>query len=233
MIREGMAKANNNRALTDKTRNVAWNTARWGDEQRWGNGDHFGHRWPGGTYQRSSMAAKITDRLLSPYLAGRYELKILEIAPGGGRFTTELIRRAGKLVLVDLNEACIEICRERFKYYNNHAGQIQFHVNDGMSLSMIKERDFDLVASYDSMVHMQPDIVRAYLAQCVGLLARDGIIWIDTSGKGKRRAGFRTAVTDKLIKTWARELGLKVLSQTFRNNWDCISVLTKDRRAHA
>ena len=86
---------------------------------------------------------------------------------------------------------------------------------------------FDLIACYDSMVHMHPDVVRGYVAQMPALLVDGGTAWLDHSGKGQRNRGARTAMTADLMVQFAAEAGLTVKDQVFRNDWDCISVLGK------
>jgi SAM-dependent methyltransferase len=211
--------------LEDPSGNVEWNRRRWGQEAGWQAHDHFGYRWGSRAYvHTSSSVAKFFDTHLRPYTGGRYDLDVLEISPGAGRSTVEIIRYANTLALVDLNEAPIEICRERLKYYPN---EITYHVNDGQSLECVADREFDLVASYDSMVHVHPDIVRGYIRQSIPLLRGGGVIWMDHSGKGARETGKRSSVTAEMVAGWAVESGLELLTQIWSNDWDCISVLRK------
>jgi SAM-dependent methyltransferase len=210
--------------LRDPASNVEWNRSRWGQEAGWLEHDRFGYQWGGGYIHTSNSVARFFDVNFRPYVGGRYDLDILEISPGAGRSTVEIIRYARTLALVDLNEVPIAICRERLKYYPN---EVTYHVNDGRSLSCVADREFDLVASYDSMVHVHPDIVRGYVQQGAALLRPDGIIWLDHSGKGARKAGKRSSVTAELVVGWADELGLATVDQIWRNDWDCISVLRK------
>jgi SAM-dependent methyltransferase len=208
----------------DPEENLAWNRRRWGDGQTWRKLDSLGYQWGGGFEQTPALVAALADRLLRPYIGDRYDLAILEISPGGGRMTAELIRYASRLSLVDLNAAAIDICRERFAMLPI---PIEFVVNDGQSLAGVTGGPFDLVACYDSMVHMHPDVVRGYVEQLPALLVDGGTAWLDHSGKGKRSSGARTAMTAELMVEFADGAGLAVKDQVFRNDWDCITVLTK------
>jgi ubiquinone/menaquinone biosynthesis C-methylase UbiE len=96
----------------------------WGEEEAWRGNFRYGHDWCDQLHCRN-----MAEKYLHPFLPGG-ELDIVEIAPGAGRFTAELIRLARSMVLVDLNQACIDLCRERFRYCE----RIRFLVNDGMSL---------------------------------------------------------------------------------------------------
>ena len=209
---------------SDPAQNISWNRQRWGDRATWRGLDSLGYRWGGGVEQTPATVARLAERFLRPYLGERYDLAILEISPGGGRMTAELVRYAKRLCLVDLNAAAIEICRERF---GTLPIPIDFVVNDGRSLGDVRGGPFDLIACYDSMVHMHPDVIRAYVLQMPALLADGGTAWLDHSGKGQRSSGARTAMTAELMSRFASEAGLLVTDQVFRNDWDCISVLGK------
>ena len=198
---------------------------RWGQEAGWTEHDSFGYQWSSGrTVHMAAGIASFMDKHLRPYVDGRYDLDILEISPGAGRVTVELIRYAKSLTLVDLNEVPIDICRERLNYYPN---DVTYVVNDGKSLSEAADREYDLVVSYDSLVHVHPEIVRGYMEQSVELLRPGGIMWFDHSGKGANEKGRRSAVTAELVAQWTEELGARLLEQTFRNSWDCLTVLEK------
>lgn len=207
----------------ESTSNIAFNKARWGDRDLWENRDQYGYRWAGGVQQGNSGAAAIAQKYLLPHLEGRLDLKVLEVAPGAGRFTTELIRVSDSMHLLDLNEVCIEICKERFKYYP----AVKFYVGDGKSCSVVDETDFDLIVSFDSMVHMTPDVIESYVDDFSGLLKSGGLCWLDHSGKGYREIGHRTAMTDEMMRQFAAKRDFEVLNQYFRNDHDCISVLRK------
>ena len=167
--------------------------------------------------------ARVAEAWLRPHIGDRLDLKILELAPGGGRFTTELVRISHELHLVDMNQACIDICRERFQYYPN----IRYYVNNGRDCRVVPDKDFDLIASFDSMVHVVPEVIRSYVEDFEQKLVPGGILWLDHSGKGYRERGHRTAMTDALMRDFAESLGLQVVQQYFRNEHDCISVLRK------
>lgn len=203
--------------------NIEWNRRVWGDEKGWRERHAFGYRWGGGAQQAYNETTLIAEKYLLPHLGERRDLMVLEIAPGAGRFTTELIRVARGLTLVDLNEACIKLCRERFQYYTH----IEYLTNDGRGIPMVPDSQYDLIAVYDAFVHVEPEIIRGYVRDMVRKLVPGGLAWIDHSGKGKREAGNRTAMTDAVMRDFAAEAGLAVEAQHFRNEHDCISVLRK------
>ena len=108
---------------------------------------------------------------------------ILEIAPGYGRWTQYLQGLCEQLVVVDLTENCIDHCRKRFADLDH----ITYHVNDGRSLAMIEDESIDFVFSFDSLVHVELDVLEAYLAQLGAKLRPGGAGFIHHSNAGSYR----------------------------------------------
>jgi len=208
----------------DAASNLEWNRQRWGQAAGWQERDEYGYRWSAGDFQHTSgSVAEMMDRWFRPYVEPRHDLDILEISPGAGRITVELIRYARSMCLVDLNEAAIDICRQRLRYYPT---PVQYVVNDGRSLADVSG-PLDVVASYDSLVHVRPEIIREYLEQAVSLLRNGGLLWIDHSGRGLKQSNHRTETTAEMVAGWADDLRVAVVDQIFRNDWDCITIMTK------
>jgi SAM-dependent methyltransferase len=109
--------------------------------------------------------------------------RILEIAPGFGRWTQYLKDLCDELVIVDLAERCIEHCRERFA----DESHIEFHVNDGQSLAMVADHSIDFAFSFDSLVHVEEQVLDAYLTQLAAKLKPDGVGFFHHSNAGRYR----------------------------------------------
>lgn len=105
---------------------------------------------------------------------------VLEIAPGYGRWTQYLQPEAQHLIVVDLSEPCIEACKSRFAEATN----ISYHVNDGKSLAMVAAGSVDFAFSFDSLVHVDLDVLRAYLTQLSEKLSPDGVAFLHHSNIG-------------------------------------------------
>lgn len=146
----------------------------WADHWDWSReGDEWSDWW-GGTH--AMWLGAIHPRLQSFVPTGR----VLEIAPGYGRWTSYLRTLADELVVVDMTERCIEHCKDRFAEATN----ITYHVNDGRSLSMVDDDSIDLVVSFDSLVHADPTVLEAYVTQLAGKLRPDGVGLIHHSNAG-------------------------------------------------
>jgi 2-polyprenyl-3-methyl-5-hydroxy-6-metoxy-1,4-benzoquinol methylase len=127
---------------------------------------------------------------------------ILEIAPGFGRWTTHLKDSCEHLIVVDLAENCIEACRRRFA----DESHITYHVNDGKSLAMVPDRSIDFAFSFDSLVHAEADVMRAYLEQLAAKLKPNGVGFLHHSNIGAYRRSFSlsrripSVLRDRLIQ---------------------------------
>lgn len=147
-----------------------WPDAGEGWSEWWGDTDAF---WYGG----------ILPRLHAFVPTGT----ILEIGPGYGRWTHYLKDLCDRLVVVDLAQRCIDHCRRRFE----GDGHIEYFVNDGRSLDMLEDGSVDLVFSFDSLVHVEADVLESYLGQLKTKLKPNGIGFIHHSNIGRYPAVLR------------------------------------------
>jgi SAM-dependent methyltransferase len=144
---------------------VEENRAVWESGWDWSDGGESWSAWWGDT--PSLWFGGILPRIHAFIPTGT----ILEIAPGYGRWTQYLKHSCAHLVLVDLTERCIEHCRERFAA-DDH---IEYHVNDGRSLEMVADHSIDLAFSFDSLVHVELDVLESYVTQLATKLTDDGV----------------------------------------------------------
>ncbi len=132
---------------------------------------------------------------------------ILEIAPGFGRWTSYLKGLCDRLILVDISKRCINACRKKF----GSCSHIAYHVNDGYSLDMIPDGEIDLVFSFDSLVHAEKDVIKAYVSQLASKLSKDGVAFVHHSNIGQYERYFRFWQKDSLpnwIVNWLKEKGV-------------------------
>lgn len=179
----------------------------WNKLSLWTEG---GHEW--------SKSFGTTENLWNNYLFEPVKKfrgkKILEIAPGHGRITQFLSILAGELIVVDLNETCIE---ETKKKLGSHIKE--YHVNDGLSLSSIPSNSIDLVFSYDSFVHMHQNVIKSYIKEISRVLVNGGHAFIHHSclGGGQelsfQNCGGRANMNPELFKSFVDEFGMNIISQ--------------------
>ncbi len=146
------------------------------------------------------------------------ETTILEIGPGAGRWTEALQRIARHLILVDLSDRCIELCRRRFE----DAGNMEFHVNDGRSLTAIAGASVDGVWSFDVFVHIAPPDVDAYLGEISRVLRPRGRAVIHHARAGREEGaadiGQRSNMTAEKFADMVAKHNLKLIGQL--GSWD-------------
>lgn len=162
--------------------------------------------------------------------------RIVEIAPGHGRITQFLSILASQLIVVDLNENCIEETRKKLGHH-----VLAYFVNDGKSLTGIKDESQDLVFSFDSFVHMHKNVIEEYLKEIKRVLVKDGYGWIHHSWfEGGEDLSFsnlagRSNMSPEIFHKMLDENGFEVISQVpisfdpleLWNGTDCISIFKK------
>jgi SAM-dependent methyltransferase len=197
---------------------------KWNDINIWTNG---GHEWSGPFGTTEKLWNEHIFETIKPFRGKR----ILEIAPGFGRITQFLSILAGELVVVDLNPTCIEATKSKL---GNHVSG--YFVNDGKSLSDIKDNSQDLVFSYDSFVHMHANVTEEYIKEASRVLVSGGCGFIHHSWfSGGMDTSFsniagRANMTPELFKQMIESNGMEIISQTpihFTETVDIISFFRK------
>jgi len=150
---------------------IAWNGKVWGENYNWPDGgEEWSAAWGGSEAQ---WFGSLYPRL-HRWLPAR---RILEIAPGHGRWTKFLVTACDEYLGIDLAESCVAACRARF------AGATHAHFinNDGQSLHDAPDGSFDFIFSFDSLVHAERDVLERYIPQMLQKLAPGGVAFIHHS----------------------------------------------------
>jgi SAM-dependent methyltransferase len=148
--------------------------------------------------------------------------RILEIAPGFGRWTQYLKELCSSLVVVDVSGRCIDACRERFKDETH----IEYHVNDGRSLMAVEDGSIDFVFSFDSLVHVEQDVIDAYVSQIALKLSLEGLAFLHHSNLGAIESTVEhthwrgASVSAQSVRACAEKAGLVCPSQELVNFGD-------------
>ena len=154
--------------------------------------------------------SRLIDAMMLKYI--KEHSSILEIGPGGGRWTEHLQRLANRLVIADISQTCLDICHERFQLCPN----IEYHLIQA-SLDFLESDSIDYVWAYDVFVHINPTDIGAYIYDIRRVLRRDGYAIIHHAGKYSseevRMSGFRTLVTGEMFVNLVTDHGMKVVEQ--------------------
>lgn len=209
---------------------VDWNRTVWGRYKWKRRGEEWSDEWGGPSVQ---WAATILPRLF-PLLPAS---SVVEIACGYGRWTRYLLGHCDHLVALDLSQNCVEACQARFAREVD-AGRCEVRLNDGRSLVGVEDEAIDLVFSFDSLVHVEQDVIESYLSEIARVLKPGGAAFLHHSNRADDRAniepgGNRTkSVGAKTVRSVAEARGLQVRIQE-RITWqgstlrDCLTLLTK------
>lgn len=205
------------------------NKSFWDEQYDWeGRGDEWSEGWGGPTMQWFGTILPRMHRFLPAEV-------ILEIAPGFGRWTEFLKDQCRSLILVDVSAKCIDACRRRFAACSH----INYFVNDGKSLEMVRDNSIDFAFSFDSLVHVEDVVMDAYVSQLGRKLKRDGAAFLHHSnlgdevlvGAGEATHGRDPSMTHQKAGLYASRSGLTCISQELIN-WgtkealiDCFSTL--------
>ncbi len=150
---------------------LEWNRQTWNGRYDWsGRGEEWSAPWGGSEPQWFGALFPRLHRILP---AGA----VLEIAPGFGRWTKFLLPLCDTYLGIDLSAQCVDACREVFAA----ASHATFAQNDGRVLDAAPAASFDLVFSFDSLVHAEIDILEAYIPQILQKLTPAGVAFIHHS----------------------------------------------------
>ncbi len=222
------------------------NKNQFNDNYEWPN---YGEEWSV-SYGGASMQwyGSILPRIHQHVPAYR----ILEIACGYGRWTQYLKNMCKKLIVIDISEKCIQYCKKRF----SGESHIEYFVNDGKSLDMIPDASLDFVFSFDSLVHADESVMKAYLCQLQRVMNIEGVAFIHHSNLGEYYTGRKNHIIPQInsllrlkefnlhwrdpsvdatkVQVWTEKYGLKCISQEIvpcekgQMFIDCMSTIVRE-----
>lgn len=150
------------------------NIAYWNKQFHWRYGGDEWSDWWGGPH--AEWETTIFPRVAEYLPASR----LVEIAPGFGRWTEFLRDYADELVGIDVAKRCVKACRRRFRGDR----RLKFVVNDGRTLPKVPAHAADLVFSFDSLVHVEWDVMQSYVGELARVLREDGVAFLHHSNMG-------------------------------------------------
>ncbi|MCH7951742.1 class I SAM-dependent methyltransferase [Patescibacteria group bacterium] len=158
--------------------------------------------------------ANLINKMMKKYITEGST--VLEIGPGAGRWTEILLKRVKQLLVADISERCLKICKERFKDRSNIE---YFLIKDG-GLNFIRTNSTDYIWSYDVFVHMNPTDIERYLAEFHRILKPNGVAIIhhagtypDESEDYVRKEKFRSYIDKEFFAYLVKKHQMKTLEQ--------------------
>ena len=208
----------------------------WNSHYHWNDA---GHEWSKPWGSASDQWVATIFRRIFPLLPTE---ALLEIAPGFGRWVPYLIDNSESYIGIDMSERCIDHCRRSYAAF---AKKPRFIVGDGVLLNGVADCSLSLVFSFDSLVHVELDVLSSYAREIsrvlkpgthaflhhsnIGEYLRDGALTVKNHGN----RGV-TVSADTAFEAFTAA-GLRCLVQE-KNQWvanptgeftDCFSLLQK------
>jgi O-methyltransferase len=204
---------------------LEWNASTWDGAYDWGaQGEEWSKAWGGSEAQWFGCLYPRLHRFLPAS-------SVLEIAPGFGRWTKFLIPNCNSLTGIDLSQECIDACNKIF----SSASNTSFVKNDGLSLEGAPEQ-LDFVFSFDSLVHVEFDVLDGYIKQIIQKLSKTGVAFLHHSNFGalpvgaenphqRARSVSATRVAQSVIENKGTVISQELVNWGAKELTDCFTIL--------
>jgi ubiquinone/menaquinone biosynthesis C-methylase UbiE len=173
---------------------IIWENWDWSDK---------GEEWTTSREWKDS----VIKRFLKPNIANG--AVVVEIGPGGGRWTGELQRRASRLIGIDISKTCVAECRRRFA----GVGNAEFWVGNGSNLEGVSSASVDAIWSFDVFVHINRPQFESYAEEFARVLRPGGVGIIQHGAVGGQKGGWRSNLTENDVDSILHSVGLKVVEK--------------------
>lgn len=134
---------------------------------------------------------------------------LVEIGPGGGRWTETLLEVGERLVAVDISEECLRVCAERFRDADN----VEFVLTPGNTLPGVGDGSVDAIWSFDVFVHINRAEVVGYASEFARVLRSGGVGVLHHGTVGGKNGGWRSDMTAEGMLTCLKGAGLEIVDQ--------------------
>lgn len=198
---------------------LTWNNWNW---------NKLGEEWTKSQGWKNKLASEIIQKLIPA------DSSIIEIGPGGGRWSEFLLKKATKLNLVDISEKCLELCRDRFSN-NNH---VYYNLIKDVDFNFIEKNSVDVVFSYDVFVHIDKAQITEYFTEFERVLKTKGKIILHYSKVGDKFGEYRSRFNSNDMDDLLKKLNLKQIAEydveTLENDkgnfLEVIAVIEKEKQ---
>lgn len=149
-----------------------------------------GDEWTHSPQWKQSLIQCVLQKEIAPGSA------ILEIGPGGGRWTGSLLERATRYIGVDISRTCVEHCRNKF----GGDKRASFVVGSGRDLAGVADASIDAIWSFDAFVHINRQEVEGYTKEFARVLKPGGVAVVHHGAVGGEHGGWRSNLTEGALR---------------------------------
>jgi len=174
--------------------------------------DIYGLEW--GDPETVEPLGYIRDHFLLPYIS--QNTTIVEIGPGGGRWTRYMLN-AKQIYAVDYHQELLNELKS-----NIDATNIIYIKNNGDDFPNIPDESIDFLFSFGTFVHLDVDIIARYLQNMKRLLKHNSNVIIQYSDKtkpmGKNLVDFSENDPDKM-RALVLSHGYSIFEEDVKTMW--------------
>lgn len=160
-----------------------------------------GEEWTPSEEWKSSVIRCVLDRRIPS------DSRILEIGPGGGRWTGVLIERAREFTGVDISASCVDLCRKRFGGYP----KAKFMVGSGSDLKGVPDASVEALWSFDVFVHINQAEIEKYADEFNRVMIPGAVGVIHHGSAGGTHGGWRSNLTHENMLKLLRDRGFEIV----------------------
>lgn len=173
---------------------LTWNNWNW---------NNLGEEWTKSQAWKDKLVSEIIQKLIPD------NSSIIEIGPGGGRWSEFLLKKATKLNLVDISDKCLELCRKRFGKNSN----VNYNLIKDVNFNFAGKNSVDVVFSYDVFVHIDKSQITEYFIEFERVLKNKGKIILHYSKVGDKFGEYRSRFTSDDMNSLMNSLNLKLIKE--------------------
>jgi SAM-dependent methyltransferase len=192
------------KSLEQKKKYPGWNSVNQ-NRLTWNNWNwnELGEEWTKSQGWKDKLVTEIIQKLIPE------NSSIIEIGPGGGRWSEHLLKKASVLDLVDISEKCLDLCRQRFG--NNFS--IRYNLINEVKFNFVESKSVDVVFSYDVFVHIDKAQITQYFTEFERVLKNTGRIILHYSKVGDKFGEYRSRFTSDDMNEILQRLNLKLVEE--------------------
>ena len=205
--------------------------------------DHDAHGGPTGYFAVAETVMQAQwDNVIFPIIRECDFTSTLELGCGYGRNTERLRQLAKSIVLVDVNQSCLDGCFRRFGDRLDGC-TFEYRKTIGNSLAGVSDSSITLAYCWDTMVHFDKTVVADYVAEIARVLRPGGRAFLHYSNVGAlspdsnfaTNPGTRSDMSAEIMVRYAGQNGLSVVSHRLsgradgwgQDDLDCLTLLER------